>query len=58
MAKPCINENGAKKINSVGHRFTEGAVIMHTKISIIYENGSKFACFEKTVFPSIIPNML
>ena len=58
MAKPCIIKNGAKNINSPGHRFTEGAVIMHTKISVIYENGSKFASFEKTVFPSIIPNML
>ena len=49
MAILALSKTGEKS-NSPGHRFTEGALIIYTKLSIIYENGSKFACFEKTVF--------
>ena len=33
-------------------------LLFHTKISIIYENQSKFAAFGKNFFSSIMPNTL
>ena len=46
-----------KNFISPGNRFTEGSVIIYTNISIIYENGFKFASFENNCFLRIIPNI-